>query len=90
MSENLSVILLLLFFLIIGIVSFKMYNSKDISNKKIALFISGSLGFVHFFWIMALNLFEEKSIIFGGLFILLFLLVGYPYGVWLLGKLRKL
>jgi hypothetical protein len=35
MSEDLSVILVVLRFPITGIIGFKMYNSQEISNRKI-------------------------------------------------------
>jgi hypothetical protein len=89
MSPFTFLVTLILFFLFLIILGAKIYKTKEISNSKIALFLSGSLGVIHFFTIVALNVFDKKSILFGVMFIILYLVVGYPYGMWLLGRIRK-
>lgn len=90
MSNKLFLSLLFLFFVIIPIVGNWLYKKKEISNKVLAFFISGSLGLIHFFAVIVLEIFGEKSIMFGGFFMVFYLVIGTIFGMWLLGKVRKI
>ena len=89
MDEKIFLTILFLLLLVTPLVGYRLYKSREITNKFIAFFFSVSLGLIHFFVIMALNIFDEKSIIFGGFFIILYLVVGNTFGFWLLNKIRK-
>lgn len=89
MSNQLFLFLLFLFFVTIPFLGYWLYKKQDISNKLIALFISVSWGLINFFVIVALQIFEEESVLFGGSFMILYLVIGFPFGVWLLAKFRK-